>query len=42
MVKRKKDRQYNGQKEKGQTIQWTKEKRTDNAMRKRKKDLMTK
>jgi hypothetical protein len=38
MTKRKKDRQYNGQKKKGQTIQWPKEKRTDNTMAKRKKD----
>jgi hypothetical protein len=38
MGKRKKDRQYNGKKKKGQTIQWAKEKRTDNTMDKRKKD----
>jgi hypothetical protein len=37
MVNRKKDRQYNGQQKKGQTIQWSKEKRTDNTMIKRKK-----
>jgi hypothetical protein len=38
MGKRKKDKQYNGQKKKGQTIQWAKEKRTDNTMGKRKND----
>jgi hypothetical protein len=33
-----KDRQYNGQQKKGQTIQWSKKKRrTDNTMIKRKK-----
>ena len=34
---KKKDRQYNGQNKKGQTIQWSK-KRTDNTMVKIKKD----
>ena len=38
MVKRNKDRQYNGQMKQGQTIQWLKETRTDNAMVKRNKD----
>ena len=38
MTKRKKDRQYNGQKKKGQIIQWPKEKRTDNTMAKRRTD----
>jgi hypothetical protein len=33
-----KDRQYNGQKGKGQTIQWSKRKRTDNTMVKKEKD----
>jgi hypothetical protein len=36
MAKRKKDRQYNGQKKEGQTIQWPKDRRTDNTMAKRK------
>jgi hypothetical protein len=36
--RKKKDRQYNGQQKKGQTIQWSTEKRTDNTMVKRKKD----
>ena len=39
MAKRKKDRQYNGQEKKGQIIQWPREKRTDNTMGKRKKDI---
>ena len=30
----KKDRQYNGQKTEGQTIQWPKDRRTDNTMTK--------
>jgi hypothetical protein len=34
MAKRQKDRQYNGQKTEGQTIQWPKD-RTDNTMAKR-------
>jgi hypothetical protein len=38
MAKKKKDRQHNGQKEKGQTTQWPKRKRTDNTMAKKKKD----
>ena len=33
-----KDRQYNGQKTEGQTIQWPKDRRTDNTMAKRQKD----
>jgi hypothetical protein len=36
MAKKKKDRQYNGQKEEGQTIQWPKRRRTDNTMAKKK------
>jgi hypothetical protein len=38
MAKKKKDRQYNGQKEKGQAIQWPKRKRTGNTMAKKEKD----
>jgi hypothetical protein len=38
MDKRQKDRQYDGQKTEGQTIQWTKDRRTDNTMDKRQKD----
>jgi hypothetical protein len=37
MAKREEDRQYNGQKRRGQTIQWPKEKRTGNTMAKRKR-----
>jgi hypothetical protein len=37
MVKRQKDRQHNGQKTEGQTTQWSKDRRTDNTMVKRKK-----
>ena len=33
-----KDRQYNGQKTEGQTIQWPKDRRTDHTMAKRQKD----
>jgi hypothetical protein len=33
-----KDRQYNGKKTEGQTIQWQKDRRTDNTMAKRQKD----
>jgi hypothetical protein len=39
MAKRRKVRQYNGQEKKGQIIQWPREKRTDNTMAKRKKDI---
>jgi hypothetical protein len=38
MVKSSKDRQYNGQKFQGQTIQWSKFPRTDNTMVKSSKD----
>jgi hypothetical protein len=38
MAKRQKNRQYNGQKTEGQTIQWPKDRRTDNTMAKRQKD----
>jgi hypothetical protein len=38
MAKRQKDRQYNGKKTEGQTIQWQKDRRTDNTMAKRQKD----
>jgi hypothetical protein len=38
MVKMKNDRQYNGQNEKRQTIQWSKWKTTDNTMVKMKND----
>ena len=38
MVKRQKDRKYNDQKTEGQTIQWPKDRRTDNTMVKRQKD----
>jgi hypothetical protein len=38
MTKRKKDRQNNDQKKKGQAKQWPKEKRTGKTMTKRKKD----
>ena len=34
MAKRQKDRQYNGQKTEGQTIQWPKDRRTDHTMAK--------
>ena len=36
MAKRQKDRQHNDQKTEGQTIQWQKDRRTDNTMAKRK------
>jgi hypothetical protein len=36
--KSKKDRQYNGQKTEGQTIQWSEDRRTDNTMVRRQKD----
>jgi hypothetical protein len=32
MVRRQKDRQYNGQMTEGQTIQWSDDRRTDNTM----------
>jgi hypothetical protein len=35
MAKRQKDRQYNGKKTEGQTIQWQKDRRTDNKENKR-------
>jgi hypothetical protein len=38
MAKRQKNRQYNGQKTEEQTIQWPKDRRTDNTMAKRQKD----
>jgi hypothetical protein len=38
MTERKKDRQNNDQKKKGQAKQWPKEKRTGKTMTKRKKD----
>jgi hypothetical protein len=38
MVRRQKDRQYNGQKTEGQTIQWSEDRRTDNTMVRRQKD----
>ena len=38
MAKRQKDRQYNDQKTEGQTIQCSKDRRTDNTMSKRQKD----
>jgi hypothetical protein len=38
MVKRNKDRQCNGQKKQGQSIQWSKETRTENTMARRNKD----
>ena len=38
MVKQKRDRQYNGQTKKGQTIQWSNKKGTDNTMVKQKRD----
>jgi hypothetical protein len=38
MPKRKRNKKCNGQKKKGQTMQWSKEKGTKNAMVKRKKD----
>jgi hypothetical protein len=38
MAKGKKDNQYNGQREEGQSIQWPKERRTINTMAKEKKD----
>jgi hypothetical protein len=34
LLKRQKDRQYNGQKTEGQTIQWPKDRRTDHTMAK--------
>ena len=37
MAKRQKNRQYNGQKTEEQTIQWPKDRRTDNIMAKRKR-----
>jgi hypothetical protein len=37
MAKRQKDRQYNGQKTEGQTIQRPKDRRTDNTMTKRRR-----
>jgi hypothetical protein len=42
MVKRQKDRQHNGQKTEGQTTQWSKDRKIDNTMvkRKGKKDAM--
>ena len=38
MVKQKRDRQYNDQTKKGQTIQWSNKKGTDNTMVKQKRD----
>jgi hypothetical protein len=38
MAKRQKNRQYNGQKTEEQTIQWPKDRRTDNTMAKRQKN----
>jgi hypothetical protein len=38
MPKRKRNKKCNGQKKKGQTMQWSKEKRTNNAMVKRKRN----
>jgi hypothetical protein len=38
MVKRQKDREYNGQKTEGHRIQWSKDRRTENTMVKRQKD----
>jgi hypothetical protein len=38
MTKEKKDKHYNGQREKGQTLQWPKRKRTNITMTKEKKD----
>ena len=37
MAKRQKERQHNGQKTEGKTTQWPKDRRTDNAMAKRKR-----
>jgi hypothetical protein len=37
-IKRQKNRQYNGQKTEEQTIQWPKDRRTDNTMAKRQKN----
>ena len=36
MAKRQKNRQYNGEKTEEQTIQWRKDRRTDNTMAKKK------
>jgi hypothetical protein len=38
MAKRQKNRQHNGQKTEEQTIQWPKDRRTDNTMAKRQKN----
>jgi hypothetical protein len=38
MTKEKNDKHYNGQREKGQTLQWPKRKRTNITMTKEKKD----
>jgi hypothetical protein len=38
MAKRQENRQYNGQKTEEQTIQWPKDRRTDNTMAKRQKN----
>jgi hypothetical protein len=38
MAKEKKDKHYNGQREKGQTLQWPKRKKTNITMTKEKKD----
>jgi hypothetical protein len=38
IAKEKKERQYNSQREEGQTIQWPKRRRTDNTIAKEKKD----
>jgi hypothetical protein len=38
MGKRQKNRQFNGQKTEEQTIQWAKDRRTDNSMGKRQKN----